>query len=539
MSDVDLQQLVIERDQPDSTGPTGGRRHLLTRYLLPGVLLLGFVTLAVWYGRDVVFPPRPVTVVPVLTISQVAQGAGQVVFQASGWIEPRPTAVRAAALTPGVVDKLLVVEDQLLVRGEPVAELIKDDAELASRAAVADLALQEAELDDARGQFKAADLRFRRPVHLEAPLGSAETELAKIVTQLRMLPFQRKRADADLRFAKRDHAGKVAAKGVVARVDIERSLAVLERAEAVVSELADRVKALTDEQAASQRRCAALRERLELLADETEARDRAMARVKAGQARVEKAHVGVAEAKLRLERMTVVAPMAGRVYRLIAEPGASIGSGMTQMAGHDGSTIVTMYQPGLLQVRVDVRFENLPQVRLQQPVRISNPAIAVPIQGRVLFISSLADIQKNTLEVKVEIDTPPKVFRPDMLVDITFLSTRTNDGGDTQEKASRHYVPRSLVRQDAAGQFVWLADQANGTARRVSVSVGGSVPGGLVEIRGELAMGARVIAGGGEGLVDGGRIRIVDEDPAAAYTGGTTSPGSIPSDANESEKKGN
>ncbi|MDP7275440.1 MAG: HlyD family efflux transporter periplasmic adaptor subunit [Planctomycetaceae bacterium] len=538
MSDVDLQQLVIERDQPDSTG-SGGRRHLWTRYLLPGVLLVGFLTLIVWYGWDVMFPPRPVTVVPVLTTSRAPQGEGQVVFQASGWIEPRPTAVRVAALATGVIDKLLVVEDQLVERDEPVAELVRDDAELASRVAVADLALREAELADARGQQKAADLRFKRPVHLEAPLGLAEAELAKIVTQLRLLPFQRKRAEADLQFARKDHAGKVAAKGVVARVDVERSRAQLQRVEAKVSELTDQAKALRVEQAAGRRRCDALREQLKLLVDETEARERARARVKAGEARVERSRVGVAKAKLRLERMTVVAPMAGRVFRLISEPGARIGSGMTQMAGHDGSTVVTMYRPESLQVRVDVRFENLPEVRLQQPVRINNPALKVPIAGRVLFISSMADIQKNTLEVKVEIDAPAKVFRPEMLVDITFLSTGNDADGRSRNEVSRHYLPRSLIRQDAAGQFVWLADQANSTARRVSVSVEGAVAGGLVEIRGELAMGARVIAGGGEGVVDGERIRIVGEDHAATYMGeGPTSSGPAASDGSDGQGKG-
>ena len=538
MSDVDLQQLVIERDQPDSTG-SGGRRHLWTRYLLPGVLLVGFLTLIVWYGWDVMFPPRPVTVVPVLTTSRAPQGEGQVVFQASGWIEPRPTAVRVAALATGVIDKLLVVEDQLVERDEPVAELVRDDAELASRVAVADLALREAELADARGQQKAADLRFKRPVHLEAPLGLAEAELAKIVTQLRLLPFQRKRAEADLQFARKDHAGKVAAKGVVARVDVERSRAQLQRVEAKVSELTDQAKALQVEQAAGRRRCDALREQLKLLVDETEARERARARVKAGEARVERSRVGVAKAKLRLERMTVVAPMAGRVFRLISEPGARIGSGMTQMAGHDGSTVVTMYRPESLQVRVDVRFENLPEVRLQQPVRINNPALKVPIAGRVLFISSMADIQKNTLEVKVEIDAPAKVFRPEMLVDITFLSTGNDADGRSRNEVSRHYLPRSLIRQDAAGQFVWLADQANNTARRVSVSVEGAVAGGLVEIRGELAMGARVIAGGGEGVVDGERIRIVGEDHAATYMGeGPTSSGPAASDGSDGQGKG-
>ena len=55
----------------------------------------------------------------------------------------------------------------------------------------------------------------------------------------------------------------------------------------------------------------------------------------------------------------------------------------------------------------DVRFEDVPRVRLGQAVQIRSPAVAEPLVGNVLFVSSLADIQKNTLQVKVEIESPP------------------------------------------------------------------------------------------------------------------------------------
>ncbi len=81
--------------------------------------------------------------------------------------------------------------------------------------------------------------------------------------------------------------------------------------------------------------------------------------------------------------MTIRAPVDGRVYQLIGLPGARVGEGvMTAMAGHDGSSIVTMYQPESLQIRVDVRFEDIPKVSLGQSVEIDNPALSSPPKMR-------------------------------------------------------------------------------------------------------------------------------------------------------------
>ena len=153
-------------------------------------------------------------------------------------------------------------------------------------------------------------------------------------------------------------------------------------------------------------------------------------------------------------------------------------------------------------------------------VQINNPALSKPLSGRVLLVSSIADIQKNTLEIKVVIDEPPSLFKPDMLVDITFLSSGTGTGAESGVERSRHFLPRSLVRTDAEGSFVWLADQARGRVRRVAVTLGVRAPGGLVEVTGKLSLGSRVVAGGAQGLVDGQRIRISGEEPEAAYSEG-------------------
>lgn len=528
-TEVDLRELAIERGGGAARVRT--RRHLLTRYVLPLLLVGGFLALVAWASRDLVFPPQQVTVAPVISSAAEFRRAGAPLFKAAGWIEPGPTAVRVAALAPGVVENLLVVEDQPIEAGQPVAEMVKDDAQLALDGAQADVSLRQAELSEATAAHTAALTRYKQPVHLEAALGEAEAMLATIDTKLKQLPFEIRRAQADREAMRKDYQGKASAEGVVAGVEIDIAKSKAESAAALVEELQDRQQSLEKEQAALVQRRDALKTRLELLADEIQAKDAAAAQVQAATARLEQARVALAEAQLRLDRMTVRAPIGGRVYRLIADPGARIGSGMTQMQGHDGSTIVTLYRPDMLQVRVDVRFEDLPMISLHQPVEIDNPALASPLTGNVLFISSEADIQKNTLEVKVEIPDPPPVFKPEMLVDVTFLSQETKDEGqgtsdESQEArddvATRIFVPQQLVQEGEGGSFVWLADRSAKVARKQPVHIGETIAGGLVEVTDGLTISSRLITSNIHELRDGLRIVVTGDD--ASYGGGSPAP---------------
>lgn len=533
-TDVDIRELAIDRDG-NAEPSVHTRRHLLTRYALPAALILGFLSLVAWSSRDLVFPPKPVTVVPVLSTTAEFRQAGTPVFNAAGWIEPRPTPIRVAALAPGVVERLLVVENQPVTVGEPVAELVKDDAQLAHEKALADLRLREAELAEAKSVLKAAATKLTQPVHLEAELGDAEASLARVEASLANLPFQLRRAEAELKTAQTSYDGKVSAREAVAGIKITVAKGELESAEAMVQELRVRFDSLKREQAGLSQRRDAIKTKLQLLADETKEKETANARVEAAVARVEQATVAVAEAKLRVDRMIVRSPVDGRVYRLIAHPGARIGGELQQMVDYDGSTIVTLYRPSMLQVRVDVRFEDIPKVSLDQPVEIDNPALTSPMSGKVLFFSSEADIQKNTIQVKVEIPDPPSVFKPEMLVDVTFLAPKQAEQAVEPSTQLRLYVLKQLIHEDDAGSFVWLADQSEGIARKAFVQTGPVGFNGLVEITAGLNVSNRIIAGGSEGLRDGQRVTIGSEDPSfgtansiQAGTGGSSTAESLP-----------
>jgi RND family efflux transporter MFP subunit len=348
-------------------------------------------------------------------------------------------------------------------------------------------------------------------VHLQAALGEAEATLAEIATSLKNLPFETRRAAAQLEYAEADFEGKQSSKGVISGRALKEAESALDSARATMEELEGRAESLALQRAALSRRRDALRTQLELLADETEAQETAEANINAAAAQVQQAHVALAEAKLRLDRMTVRAPVDGRVYQLIAYPGTNLTGGMSPIANADGSTVVTLYQPESLQVRVDVRFEDIPKVTLGQSVQINNAALPMPITGKVLFVSSEANIQKNTLQVKVGIDSAQPVFKPEMLVDVTFLAPKAEASSDVVEK-TRLYLPQSLVLRDDGGSYVWLADQSRGVARKIMVTTGRPLAGGLVEVAEGLSVGSRVVARGYEGLSDGQRIRIVTEE---------------------------
>ncbi|MDB4759797.1 efflux RND transporter periplasmic adaptor subunit [bacterium] len=510
-NDIDLRDLAVDREDKNRQS-LRARRNILSRYILPAAMLAGFLLLVTWAARDVLLPPRSVTVVPVFSTTAKVQRGGTPLFQAAGWIEPRPTPLRVAALAPGVVQTLLVVEDQEIKKGDPVAELIRDDAKLAYDAAIANLQLRHAELEEHEATLAAAETRLKQPVHLEASLNQAEAALASLNTELKNLPFELRRAEADYTALNSDYVGKESASGVIAGTTIDIALGKSNAAKAMVDELHDRFDSLSSERDALASRCTALTTQLELLSNETQARDEEKAHIKASQARIKQAEVAVAEAKLRLDRMTIVAPVDGRVFRLIAHPGARIGSGMTQMEGHDGSTVITMYRPKMLQVRVDTRFEDIPKVSLGQTVEIGNPALPTPLKGTVLFISSEADIQKNTLQVKVAIPDPPEVFKPEMLVDVTFLAPDIPDKNEKTGSAIRLYIPQQLIQSDATGPYLWIADQSEGLALKSRITVGPTSANGLVEILAGATVSSRVICSSVEGLMNGTRIQVTDED---------------------------
>ncbi len=513
MAEVDLQQLAIDRGDSAAGRSTDlpTRRHVVARVIIPGTLLVGFVALLVWASWGLIFPATPVKVVPVIASKAKIQSAGTPLFQAAGWVEPRPTPIRVAALAPGVIEELLVVEDQPVKKGDPVANLVREDNQLAYERAVADRDLRRAEVEQAKATLEAANVRVEQPVHLEAQLAEADAQVSRIETQLQNLPFEVRRAEAMREYARIDHQRKVDAGVAVSKLTVDEAVSRLATAEASLEELIQRKNTLEAEKVAWSKRQQALKTQLQLLVDEKEAKATARSVLQASEARLRQAEVALAQAKLALDRTVVRAPVAGRIYQLLSPPGSHLGNMPTGSSESDSSTVVTMYRPDSLQVRVDVRFENIPQVSLDQLVKIDNPALEKPIVGRVLFISSEADIQKNTLQVKVALPDPPNYFKPEMLVDVTFLAPKIEQHEDSSQEEMQLFIPSELVQRDGEQTFVWLADQAAGLARKQNVTVVANPSDPMVQVTSGLNLGDRLIFNPPPTIRQQLRIEVTDE----------------------------
>jgi RND family efflux transporter MFP subunit len=529
---VDLQQLAGERN-PVTLSPCHlvtlssavilSPKRLLTRFVLPGLLLLGFASLVAYAAREGLSPPRAVTVIPVTT-SQGAMDAppDTPLFRAAGWVEPRPTPTIVTALAEGVVEHLLVVEGQEVKKGQTVARLVEADARLALESAEAEVELRESDLASAKTALIAARARHELPVHLQAELADAETALARAESDLLALPNALAGAEARHLYAQRDLEGQRRSGSAASAISLDKARSDLRSAEAALRELQTRQKRLPVEIVTLKAKQQAQKLKLDRKIDEARQLGEGQAGVKAALARLRQSKAARDAARLKLERMEIKSPTAGRVLGLVARPGTRL-NGLITSSLQDSSTVVTLYDPTSLQVRVDVRLDDVGKVRAGQKVRIETAALPEqPFEGEVLLATSQADIQKNTLSVKVAIRNPPPTLKPEMLCQVTFLApprpARTSPDGN---EPYRMLVPKQLLDSSGGSPRLWVADQQTGTAHLRPVELGLS-SGDLVEVVSGLAAQDKLIVGGREGLKDGSRVRVTGEDESLGIpsTGG-------------------
>jgi multidrug efflux pump subunit AcrA (membrane-fusion protein) len=270
-------------------------------------------------------------------------------------------------------------------------------------------------------------------------------------------------------------------------------------------ELQQRQQHLTVEQTALRDHLVAVQQKLALQVGEHQAVAEAAAQVAAARARLLEAEVAVEHAALVLERMIVRAPLSGRILERLAEPGSSL-MGLDSRGGHQSSAVATLYDPATLQVRADVRLEDYAQVVPDQEVKIETASCPTPLRGQVLLSTSTANIQKNTVEVKVAILDPPDVLRPEMLVTATFLAPNTTTTSPPETVAARRVlIPQTLVFSNQGQTQVWvLTPDQRAEARAIQAS---QTPNqDLIEVTAGLQLTDKLIVDGRQGLIPGTRV---------------------------------
>jgi len=401
-------------------------------------------------------------------------------IQAPGWLEADPYAVACSALIDGVVEQILVLEGDAVTEGQVVAKLIADDARLALARAEASLAGAQAEVLRAQAERTAAADDYEQAIEPQRQAALAAAQVDEAAGELARLPMQVASAEATLRQLEVELEQVTLSSAVRAATELEVVIAT-QRAEAQrhnVAALRSEVAMLNArlEQAKAERNAA--ERRLQLRIDDRRRLDTAEADLATSQARLALAQAARDEARLTLDRTSIRSPITGVVQKRYVRPGDKV----TQSSDDPhGSHIVLLYNPAKLQARVDVPLADAAHLRVGQRCEITVEVLPNrTFTGTLTRITHEADIQRNTLQVKVRLHDPSPILRPEMLARVRFLpasdlptsasspasSPATSPSqARRQAQANTARVPASAVERTAASS----SSTSLGTARILTV----------------------------------------------------------------------
>jgi len=442
-----------------------------------------------------------------------------VTVQAAGWLEAEPFFIACTALADGVVETMQVLEGDRVEKGQIVATLVAEDSELRLARAEADLDVARAELGLAEAELVAAQRdwdelvdRTRAIETAKAEVAEAEAELAQLPSLIRAATARLIRRQEELKREElsRERNASTDLDVIVAQQHVEAQRAVVASLEAQRPMLEARIERLrADRRAAERHMDLRIEERLRL--DSAEA---SLARTKASVARAAAIRD---EAALELERMVIRAPIDGYVQRRIKVPGDKVVRGMDDP---HSSHLVHLYDPERIQVRVDVPLADASHVFVGQRCEVIIEVLPdTTFAGEVLLTTHEADLQKNTLEVKVKVLDPSPLLRPEMLTRVRFLPRGATRGASGAERpvnpservaSARVLVPSEALDAAGGAPRVWTVRDRRGDrgiARPVRVEPLQETDEGWMAVTGPLHPGELLVVSA-QGLRAGQRVRI-------------------------------
>jgi RND family efflux transporter MFP subunit len=291
----------------------------------------------------------------------------------------------------------------------------------------------------------------------------------------------------------------------------------------------DRKRKLVAAGGVSEGQFARLQIRLQSLEQEAEAARTAVATAQAAA----RTHAVMCEqARLALSRTEVRAPSAGVVLARLVEPGSRASMSGKPDAGGMSGTVVRLYDPAKLQVRADVPLADVAKIGVGTPAEITTEALPDQVlHGAVTRVVHEANIQRNTVQVKVAIENTAPTLKPEMLTRVRFHAgnSGTAPGGSAAQPQAadgglRLFVPIGVLSpMDDSRAQVWLVQQSSSRQRTVVkrhdiTIVPGSeaAAGGYAEVSGGLRAGDRLVINAPASLTPNARVRVLGEQPPAA-----------------------
>ncbi len=449
------------------------------------VLVIGGLAAIYAVLRPVLFPPREVTLKAVRTVLSDGNGVATsgASVQAACWIEADPFPVTVRPLVSGIVETLDVVEGSPVTKGKTVIAVLRNlEIENALDVATAELAVRTTGRDHAVATLAVARSLLEQKIKLRTDVAQREGELSTARAASERASAERKVAQAALAKAEVD----LEAQRQLVKAGHATPTA-LKTAEAAVKEAEERVRAVRFEEVRLVADLGRITQLLELareavkdprdLQGDVDVAVKALARAEAA---LRRAKTDVDVAQRNADHLRVVAPIDGVVLRLESAPGALVGpagefKGQGEGAGSTGQlnrmtgTLCSLYDPKKLAARVDVPFDDLPGIEPGTKVRIQAKALpGRSFNGVVDRLVREADITQAKLQIKVRVEDPDALLRPEMLATAKFLLQGGRPTASKGTVSARVLVPTEALRDDA----IYLYDPTGGgKARRVAVTV--------------------------------------------------------------------
>ncbi|MFK7760486.1 MAG: efflux RND transporter periplasmic adaptor subunit [Phycisphaerales bacterium] len=480
------------KNTPNPRGSSVLPSRSLAPTLIPIAVLVCMLALFAWNAWPVLRPARTIQITQAIFVESNTQPQPESAadqpknqpqstrtVQAAGWLEAEPFYTSATALADGIIDKVLVLEGDHVKQGQPLATLIDDDAKLELARANAQLSIARASLAQASAHLRAAQQNWDSPFELQRAIDNAQATLNERNAELAQLPSLIRAQQALLVIAQEELKSTENAYNNKAASEIEFITARehTNAQSAQLSALQARKPILESAVARIQSDLRAATQAFELRIEDRARVDTALASHELAQATVDQHQVQYDQAALKLNRMTITAPISGYIQRRHKSPGDKI---IRAMDAPHSAHIAHIYDPSKLQVRVDVPLADASQVFAGQSCELVVEVLPDRIfKGEVLRVTHEADLQKNTLQVKVRVINPDPILRPEMLTRVKFLpdlSNKTNQSinpSTTSELTATVKIPKSAIESVGKTNRIWIVTQrtnSRGTLQPVNIN---------------------------------------------------------------------
>lgn len=212
------------------------------------------------------------------------------------------------------------------------------------------------------------------------------------------------------------------------------------------------------------------------------------------QAGVASAQAQLAELRTRQQRLTIRAPVSGRVLERNVRPG--------DISGGGGEPYFRIARGGLIELDAELAEAQLAQIRPGDQAQVSLPS-GQTAPGTVRLVDPTVDAQSRLGRVRVLL-TPGPGQRPGGFGTAVFSGVST----------TATVVPEEAVRFDANGPSVMVV-AADFSVKRSPIRTG-QRSGGYVELLQGPAPGAQVLLGGAAFVLEGDKVRPIAATAQAA-----------------------